>query len=86
MANNTSTPSQPVQYYTRFDKSQRIEHVVFLLSFSLLGLTGLVQKYAQSPISQFMIETMGGIEVTRQIHHISAVVLMVVSIFHIINI
>ena len=85
MANNTSTPSQPVQYYTRFGKSQRIEHVVFLLSFSLLGLTGLVQKYAQSPISQFMIETMGGIEVTRQIHHISAVVLMVVSIFHIIN-
>jgi len=86
MTKQESSSSQPVQVYTRFDLSQRIEHFVFLISFSLLGLTGLVQKYAQSPISQFLIQAMGGIEVTRQIHHVSAVVLLIVSIVHIINV
>ncbi len=35
--------------YTRFDISQRIEHIVFLLSFSILGLTGLIQKFSAKP-------------------------------------
>ena len=32
-------------YYTRFPLDQRIEHLLFLISFSILGITGLAQKY-----------------------------------------
>jgi len=86
VADQTNTPVESVKHYVRFDLSQRIEHIVFLLSFSLLGLTGLVQKYAESPISQFIISAFGGIENTRLVHHFAAFVLMVVSIVHIINV
>lgn len=86
MADQTNTPVESDTHYVRFDLSQRIEHIVFLLSFSLLGLTGLVQKYAESPVSQFIISAFGGIENTRLIHHFAAFVLMVVSIVHIINV
>ncbi|MCJ7695292.1 MAG: cytochrome b/b6 domain-containing protein [Anaerolineaceae bacterium] len=71
--------------YTRFDISQRIEHILFLLSFTVLGITGLVQRYSGSPISQQIILSLGGIESTRLIHHWAAVVMMIVSIFHILN-
>jgi cytochrome b subunit of formate dehydrogenase/mono/diheme cytochrome c family protein len=82
MAKSTSESTQPVQYYTRFDKYQRLEHFIFLLSFTILAITGLVQKYAKSPVSQTIIETLDGIETTRLIHHAAAVVLMIVSIYH----
>ena len=70
--------------YTRFTLSERIEHFIFLLSFSILGLTGLVQKYAESPVSQEIMSALGGIEGTRQIHHIAAFVMMWVTVYHII--
>lgn len=76
--------NQPPQTYTRFTLSERIEHLVMLVSFTILGLTGLPQKFAQSPISQWMIGAFGGIDLTRQIHHIAAVILLLVSVYHII--
>ncbi|HSF81745.1 MAG TPA: cytochrome b/b6 domain-containing protein [Anaerolineales bacterium] len=82
------TPPQPSgetpKTYTRFDLAQRLEHLVMLVSFTILGVTGLPQKYATSPTGEWMIRLFGGIELTRQIHHISAIVLMLVSIFHIV--
>ena len=70
--------------YVRFSLDQRIEHLLFLISFSILGITGLVQKYYFAPVSQTLIELMGGIEMTRIIHRINAVIMMAVSIYHII--
>jgi len=75
---------QPPQTFNRFTLSERIEHLVMLTSFTILGLTGLPQKFAQSPISQWMISVFGGIDFTRQIHHVSAVILLLVSVYHII--
>lgn len=69
--------------YTRFSLSQRIEHAVLLISFSLLGLTGLPQKYATTPLGEFGLRFFGGIETTRIIHRSASIVLMVVSIYHI---
>lgn len=69
--------------YTRFTLSQRIEHFVLLVSFTLLGITGLAQKYATSQAGAFTLAVFGGIESSRVVHRTSAVVLMVVSIYHI---
>ena len=84
MAQQNNAASEPEKQYTRFYLSQRIEHIIFLVSFSLLGLTGLVQKYAEAPFSQFVMQALGGIENTRWVHHAAAFVLMAVSIYHII--
>ena len=79
---NTTPPEEKVTY-TRFDISQRIEHIAFLLSFSILGLTGLIQKFAANPVSDSLIFALGGIERVRLIHHYSAIVMMIVSGYHI---
>ncbi len=71
--------------YVRFPVAQRIEHIVLLVSFSLLGLTGLVQKFAGNPIAESLIRLFGGVENVRIIHHYSAIVFALLSIYHIIE-
>ena len=72
--------------YVRFDLSQRVEHILFLISFTILGLTGLVQKYSASPVSQAIMEAFGGIGKTRLVHHGAAFVMLWVAIYHIISV
>jgi cytochrome b subunit of formate dehydrogenase len=79
-----STQSDSKITYKRFDISQRLEHIIFLLSFSILGLTGLIQKFSASQISDTIILILGGIQRTRLIHHYSAIVMMIVSGYHVI--
>jgi cytochrome b subunit of formate dehydrogenase len=69
--------------YTRFNLSERIEHAVLLVSFTILGITGLAQKFANYPAGEFILKLFGGIETSRDIHHFAAYVLLVVSIYHI---
>jgi len=68
--------------YLRFRRPDRAEHLVLLTSFTLLAITGLVQKFAEAGLSQTVISALGGVEATRTIHHIAAVVLMLEAIFH----
>ena len=70
--------------YTRFNLAERIEHILFLLSFTLLGITGLAQRYAETPIGLAVLEFFGGITGTRLVHHTAAFVMMWVSVYHII--
>lgn len=72
------------QVYHRFSLDQRIEHLLFLISFSTLGFTGLIQKFFDSPISQVLINLLGGIESTRLIHRTASIVMMLVSAYHVI--
>ena len=68
--------------FVRFELARRIEHVLMLLSFSTLGITVIPQKYAGSQISIFIVNLFGGIESTRNIHHIAAVILMLGTVYH----
>ncbi len=72
----------PVKY-RRFDRWQRIEHALLLSSFTILSITGIPQKYAGSDWAGVMIALMGGIEVVRVIHRVSAFVLMFETIYHV---
>ena len=74
-----------VRQYERFHWTQRIAHAMLLTSFSLLGLTGLPQKFASAGWAQAMIQFFGGIEATRLIHHICAIILMLLTIYHILD-
>jgi formate dehydrogenase gamma subunit len=86
MATTTTTdravPQEPRSYYRRFTATQRFEHMVLLVTFTGLALTGLPQRYAGADWAQTMITVMGGIESVRILHRILAVLLMAESIFH----
>ena len=79
---NTRQGNNGIQY-RRFSLFHRIEHWIFITSFSILGLTGLVQRYADSPVAQTLIHWMGGIESIRIYHRIAATVMMFVTVYHI---
>lgn len=70
------------QSYQRFTLSQRIEHALLLTSFTVLGLTGIPQKFSTMPWAAWMIDLMGGIEMARILHRIAAVMLMLETIYH----
>ena len=82
---NIPQPSE-AKKYTRFDLLQRIQHIIFLVSFTLLGFTGLPQKFPLSPISIGLFNILGGIEVARLIHHTSAIVMMIISLVHVLDV
>ena len=68
--------------YLRFPLIYRLEHWVFMASFTILGLTGLVQKYAKTALAKDIIGALGGIETTRIIHHYAAILMMLVTVYH----
>ncbi len=49
--------------YLRFDVLARIEHLILLVSFTLLAVTGLPQKFASWPVSESIIKALGGMAV-----------------------
>lgn len=71
---------EPVREYRRFSSIQRAQHLLLILSFTLLALTGLPQKFAGNGWAETLIAWLGGIEIVRTIHHYSAIVLILVSI------
>jgi len=75
-----SKPKQKM--YPRFRVMARIEHVILLVSFTVLAVTGLPQKYAAAPMSQSLIDLMGGISTIRVIHRYAAFLLVVGSVYH----
>ncbi len=75
--------AQDTVKYKRFNIYHRVEHWVFMFSFSILAVTGLVQKFAAAPISQWIVTVLGGIERTRLIHHTAATIMMLVVVYHI---
>jgi len=72
--------------FIRFDLVQRVSHLVMLVSFSFLAITGLPQRFPESSLSQGVLNAFGGIESARQVHHVSAVILGAVSLFHVLDV
>lgn len=71
-----------IRTYERFPLARRIEHLIMLLSFTTLALTGLPQKYSAWTISVAFIKLLGGIENLRSIHHFAAIVMMLGTVWH----
>lgn len=71
------------RFYQRFTISQRVEHWIFISAFIILGITGLVQRYSDFQISSWVVGTVGGIENLRLIHHLAAIITMLIVIYHI---
>lgn len=78
----TTAPIEKTEtvHYERFSSVQRAQHLLLILSFVLLAITGLPQKFAGEGWAETMIVWMGGIEFVRIVHRYAAIVLIFVSI------
>jgi len=74
--------SEKQERFPRFRVMARIEHIILLVSFTVLAITGLPQKYPEASWADAMINFMGGIETTRIIHRYSAFILVLGSFYH----
>ena len=71
------------EYYIRFNLKQRIEHIVLMVSFTMLSVTGLAQKFYTADWAQWLILNLGGITYTRFIHRAFAVLFIVSVLYHV---
>lgn len=88
MTNSRSVPSgepptvQTERTFKRFTLAQRWEHALLAILFLILLLTGLPQKYRSTAWSQQILSTPERVETLQDIHHIAAVALIVLALYH----
>jgi cytochrome b subunit of formate dehydrogenase/nitrate/TMAO reductase-like tetraheme cytochrome c subunit len=61
------------QYVRRFSKSNSRMHVVIIVTFLLLALTGLPLKFHAAPWAQTLMNFLGGVDSSRFIHRVAAI-------------
>ena len=70
------------QVFRRFTLGQSWEHAILFISGTVLLLTGLPQKYRTASWSQQLLSTPERLETIQQIHHIAAIALILLVIYH----
>jgi len=67
----------------RFNRLNRILHVLMVISFLTLASTGMMLKFSDSSWAQFSVKLIGGVEVAGFIHRFAAILLFGVFFTHI---
>ncbi len=68
--------------YKRFTTFQRSLHLVMLLAFFTLAITGMVLKFSYAVWAQTVSSVLGGFTTTGFLHRLGAVALIVVFVIH----
>lgn len=66
----------------RFDTHQRVQHLLMMSSFIVLALTGLPQKFSDLGVSQWWVDSLGGLETVRDIHHVAGFIMLADCAYH----
>ena len=69
--------------YQRFSKVHRIMHLVMLVSFFTLALTGMALKFSYMTWAQALSVVLGGFYTMGVLHRIGAVILIALFAFHV---
>ncbi|MBU0560590.1 MAG: cytochrome b/b6 domain-containing protein [Bacteroidetes bacterium] len=73
MSAENNTENKKV-HYERFDKFTRSLHIMVIISFISLAITGMVIKFSGVGIFQSISKFLGGYEVTGFVHRLAAVI------------
>lgn len=68
--------------FVRFSFSQRLEHIVQIIGFVALCVTGIPQKYNGEAWADEAIRMMGGIDIVRGVHRTFGGVLVAETVYH----
>lgn len=71
--------------FIRFSPSQRLQHVLLMVAFTCLALTGLPQRYGDADWARGLILLMGGLDTVRLVHHLAGIMLLFQGLYHIIE-
>lgn len=77
----TAGKSEP-DYFVRFNLGQRVEHVVLMVSFTVLSVTGLAQRFYTAGWAEWVILHLGGIGYTRLVHRAFALLFILSIAYH----
>jgi len=75
-------PDHKEVYYERFDAYSRFLHIMVIISFLLLAITGMTIKFSGVGVFQTLSRIMGGYEVTGFLHRFAALVTFAYFILH----
>ena len=76
-----TTESIP-EYFIRFSVNQRVQHILLMVSFIVLSVTGLAQRYYTTGWGEGIILGLGGIEYTRLIHRAFGLLFTLIIGYH----
>jgi formate dehydrogenase subunit gamma len=82
MSSATAKSSHMPEQVTRFNVSQRAEHLLMMIAFTMLVVTGLPQKFFGAGISQAIILGLGGIDTIRLVHRTFAIIFCLEAVYH----
>lgn len=71
--------------FVRFTLGRRVEHLLLALTFAVLVVTGVPQKFHNAAWAQWLITAMGGVEFTRHIHRFSAILMGLTALYHLVD-
>lgn len=83
-ASRLRTDANGEQSVIRFLRGQQIEHLLLIISFTMLSVTGLPQRYASTALGTLVLRLFGGIDMIQQIHHIFAFMFGLETIYHLV--
>ena len=72
------------EYFIRFGWNFRLQHIILLISTLMLIITGIPLKFPKNGTAQFVITWFGGPPGARAVHHLFALGLIFVGIYHLI--
>ena len=76
-------PSDNGEYVRRFSTYRIVEHLVLIVLFVVLAVTGLSQKFHSFGAAQSIILALGGIDNARLVHHVAGMLFTVLTVQHI---
>jgi cytochrome b subunit of formate dehydrogenase len=71
--------------YLRFSRLNRVLHVVMIISFMSLALTGMTLKFSYTGWAATLSHLLGGFETAGYIHRVAAVLMVGIFITHIVD-
>ncbi|MBF8294149.1 MAG: Ni hydr protein [Bacteroidetes bacterium] len=81
-----STAEVGERQFLRFKRLNRILHIVMIVSFMSLALTGMTLKFAYTGWASFLSRLFGGYESAGYVHRLAAVAMIGIFIAHIVDV
>ena len=78
-------PEETAREYQRFTRLNRILHIIMIVSFMSLALTGMTLKFSYTGWASFLSRLFGGFESAGYIHRLAAVAMFGIFVAHIVD-
>jgi formate dehydrogenase subunit gamma len=67
----------------RFSRKQRTEHLIVMILFTVLAVTGFPQKFYEARWAGVVVNAIGGLDRVRFLHRMAGLLFSVATVFHV---